>query len=55
MAPTTMTIAIGGLAAIYIFFRFLLYVTHDTKEPPAIVTGIPFVGRTSVLLKSFRT
>ncbi|KAL7628400.1 hypothetical protein AAE478_002602 [Parahypoxylon ruwenzoriense] len=39
-----LSVAVGGLAATYLFFRFLLYLTQDAKEPPAIVTGIPFLG-----------
>ncbi|KAI1395821.1 cytochrome P450 [Hypoxylon fuscum] len=43
MAPS-LSVAFGGLAATYLFLRFLLYLTQDAKEPPAIVTGIPFFG-----------
>ncbi|KAH6847191.1 cytochrome P450 [Chaetomium sp. MPI-CAGE-AT-0009] len=37
------TLVLGGLAATYIFLRVLLSLTQDAKEPPAILTGIPFV------------
>lgn len=39
-----LTTALGGLVATYFFLRFLLHLTQDAKEPPAIVTGIPFVS-----------
>ncbi|KAL2016802.1 hypothetical protein VTK56DRAFT_2971 [Thermocarpiscus australiensis] len=42
MAPT-ISLVFGGLAATYLFLRFLLNVTQDAKEPPAILTGIPFL------------
>ncbi|KAI0880050.1 cytochrome P450 [Annulohypoxylon maeteangense] len=43
MAPAV-TIALGGIAATYLFLRFLLYLTQDAREPPAIETEIPFFG-----------
>ncbi|KAI0598176.1 cytochrome P450 [Biscogniauxia sp. FL1348] len=43
MAPS-LSIILGGLATTYIFLRFLLYITQDAREPPAIVTGLPFIG-----------
>ncbi len=43
MAPTV-TIAFGGIVATYLFLRFLLYLTHDPREPPAIAIEIPFVS-----------
>ncbi|KAI1630816.1 cytochrome P450 [Biscogniauxia mediterranea] len=43
MTPS-LSVVFGSLAATYVFLRFLLYLTQDAKEPPAIVTGIPFVG-----------
>jgi len=36
-------LVLGGLVATCIFLRFLLSATQDAKEPPAILTGIPFV------------
>ena len=43
-----MELAIGGIfgafAATYLFLRFLLEFTQDAKEPPAILTGIPFLS-----------
>ncbi|EAQ82875.1 hypothetical protein CHGG_11051 [Chaetomium globosum CBS 148.51] len=42
MAPVV-SIALAGLAATYVFLRVLLNLTQDAKEPPAILTGIPFV------------
>ncbi|KAI1414862.1 cytochrome P450 [Hypoxylon sp. FL1857] len=44
MVPPSLSVVFGGLAATYLFLRFLLYLTQDAKEPPAIVTGIPFFG-----------
>lgn len=38
----TVTIVFGGLLATYLFLRFLLHVTQDAREPPTILTGIPF-------------
>ncbi|KAI1130606.1 cytochrome P450 [Nemania abortiva] len=38
------TMVFGGLAATYIFFRFLLYLTQDVREPASIANGIPFVS-----------
>ncbi len=42
MAPT-ISLVFGGLAATYIFLRCLLTLTQDAKEPPAILTSVPFV------------
>ncbi|KAK4157554.1 cholesterol 7-alpha-monooxygenase [Chaetomidium leptoderma] len=42
MAPS-IGLVFGGFAATYFFLRFLLSLTQDAKEPPAILTGIPFV------------
>ncbi|KUI64580.1 25-hydroxycholesterol 7-alpha-hydroxylase [Cytospora mali] len=43
MAPT-LAVVFGGLAATYFFLLCLLHLTQDAREPPAIVTGIPFFG-----------
>lgn len=43
MAPTV-TIVFGGLIVLYIFLRGLLFFTQDAREPPAILTEIPFFG-----------
>lgn len=43
MAPTV-SILCGGILATYLFLRFLLHVTQDAREPPTIVTGIPFLS-----------
>jgi hypothetical protein len=40
----TLTLAAGIIASAYIFLRFLLYLTQDAREPPAILTALPFVG-----------
>ncbi|KAI1087193.1 cytochrome P450 [Rostrohypoxylon terebratum] len=40
----SLSVVFGSLATTYLFLRFLLYLTQDAKEPPAIVTGIPFFG-----------
>ncbi|KAL2163564.1 hypothetical protein VTH06DRAFT_5622 [Thermothelomyces fergusii] len=42
MAPTV-SLVLGGLAATYVFLRVLLNLTQDAREPPAILTDIPFV------------
>lgn len=41
---STLMIAFVGLVATYVFLRFVLYLTQDRKEPPAILTEIPFFG-----------
>ncbi|KAI0121937.1 cytochrome P450 [Daldinia grandis] len=43
MAPAV-TIALTGIVATYIFLRFLLHLTQDAREPPAIEVGVPFFG-----------
>lgn len=40
----SLPVVFGSLAATYVFLRLLLYWTQDANEPPAIVTGIPFLG-----------
>ena len=40
----SISVIFGILAATYLFFRFLLNFLQDAKEPPAILTGIPFVA-----------
>lgn len=42
MAPT-ISLVFGGLAATYVFLRVLLSFTQDKREPPAILTDIPFI------------
>lgn len=42
--PSVAATAIGGFTAIYLFFRLILYLTQDAREPPAILTGVPFFG-----------
>jgi cytochrome P450 len=42
MAPT-INLVLGGLAATYLFLRFLLALTQDAREPPAILTDVPFL------------
>ncbi|KAM7189586.1 cholesterol 7-alpha-monooxygenase [Rhypophila sp. PSN 637] len=39
-----LSVVFGVLLATYIFLRVLLHLTQDSKEPPAILTGIPFLG-----------
>ncbi|KAM7214483.1 25-hydroxycholesterol 7-alpha-hydroxylase [Rhypophila decipiens] len=39
-----LSVAFGVLVATYTFLRVLLHLTQDSKEPPAILTGIPFFG-----------
>ncbi|KAK0704523.1 hypothetical protein B0H67DRAFT_648951 [Lasiosphaeris hirsuta] len=41
----TISVAVGCLAATYLFLRFLLYAAQDVKEPSAILTRIPFLSR----------
>lgn len=50
MAPT-LTIALGAVAVTYLFLRLLLYLTQDSREPPAIETSLPFI---SPLIGMFR-
>ena len=38
------TLVLGGLAATYIFLWLLLRLTQDAREPPAILTGLPFIS-----------
>lgn len=44
---STVGLFLGGVVATYIFLRFLLSAmlsaTQDANEPPAILTGIPFI------------
>lgn len=38
-------IAAGAIAALaYLFLRLLITWTQDVREPPAIETGLPFIG-----------
>lgn len=39
----TVSLVLGGLAATYVFLRILLNLTQDAREPPAILTNIPFI------------
>ncbi|KAK4184523.1 cholesterol 7-alpha-monooxygenase [Podospora australis] len=41
--PAAVSVAFGGIAATYLFLRFLLQFTQDAREPPAILTSIPFL------------
>lgn len=43
MAPL-LSIVFGSIAATYLFLRFLLRLTQDRNEPPAILTGLPFIS-----------
>ncbi|KAI1849101.1 hypothetical protein JX266_005062 [Neoarthrinium moseri] len=43
MLPTV-TLAVGVIATTYMFLRLLLRLTQDAREPPAIVTGLPFLS-----------
>lgn len=42
--PSALAIALGGFAAAYLFLRLILYLTQDAREPPAILTTVPFFG-----------
>lgn len=44
-------VALGLLVATYVFLRVLLQQTQDPKEPPAILTEIPFFGPLSGMLR----
>ena len=35
---------VGVIASTYLFLRLLLRLTQDAKEPPAILTALPFVS-----------
>ncbi|OTA70016.1 cytochrome P450 [Hypoxylon sp. EC38] len=41
--PSTFVLAVGVVAATYIFLLSLLYLTQDAKEPPSICNTIPFI------------
>jgi hypothetical protein len=41
---STVTLAVGVAASTYLFLRLLLRLTQDAREPPAILTGLPFVS-----------
>lgn len=41
--PSTFVLAVGGIAATYIFLLSLLRLTQDAREPPSICNTIPFV------------
>jgi hypothetical protein len=43
-AFSTPVLVLCFLAATYVFFSFLLRLTQDAKEPPALGTSIPFVS-----------
>ena len=43
MASIT-TLVLGALAATYVFLRVVLRLTQDAREPPAILTGLPFIS-----------
>ena len=42
--PSSAILVLSGLATTYVFLRFLLAFTHDSTEPPALATTIPFLG-----------
>ncbi|KAI0015367.1 cytochrome P450 [Xylariomycetidae sp. FL0641] len=44
MVSNTILVAFGCLIATYAFLRFLLHLTQDAREPPPILTGLPFFG-----------
>ncbi|KAK3326670.1 cytochrome P450 [Apodospora peruviana] len=44
MLPAAVSYAFGGFAATYLFLLVLLHLTQDAREPPAILTEIPFLG-----------
>jgi hypothetical protein len=39
-----LVVVFAVLAATYLFLHSLLFLTQDVREPPAIETGIPFIG-----------
>ena len=41
---SSLLLVVSGLVAVYLFLRCLLTFTHDAREPPALVTEIPFLG-----------
>lgn len=42
--PSVAVIAVGGFIAIYVVLRLILHLTQDAREPPAILTSVPFFG-----------
>lgn len=44
MSTTVVMMAFSGIAATYVFFRTLLRLTQDNKEPPVVSSSIPFIS-----------
>lgn len=36
--------ALGTISASYVFFWALLRLTHDSREPPVLLSAVPFIG-----------
>ncbi|KAI0143564.1 cytochrome P450 [Xylariaceae sp. FL1272] len=49
--PSVITLSFGLIAATYYFLRILLHATQNAHEPPAILTGVPFVSPFLHMLK----
>lgn len=42
--PSSIVIAVAGVAATYVFLRALAILTQDSREPKAVVGTIPFLS-----------
>ena len=42
--PSVVVIVFGVFTAIYVFLRLILHLTQDAREPPPILTSVPFIG-----------
>lgn len=42
--PSIAVLALGGFTAVYVFLRLILHLTQDAREPPAVLTSVPFLG-----------
>lgn len=44
MSSSAAVLVLGGIAATYVFFRALLHLNQDSKEPPVVSSSIPFLS-----------
>lgn len=40
--PSPAAVPLVAFTAIYLFLRLILYLTQDAREPPTILTSVPF-------------
>jgi len=48
---STLTAAVAGIAALYVFLNALLYLSQDKREPKAVENSIPFLSPVLSMLK----